>query len=79
MMGGFSMSELEALENIMTGYAGFFAKSVIKHQMKLMGMEREDCTPAEVQLLGEKVITVAIFDEKLQVEARRELKRIAFA
>ena len=56
------MSELEALENIMTGYAGFFAKSVIKHQMKLLGMRSDDYTPAEIQQLGEKVITVAIFD-----------------
>ena len=72
------MSELETLEKIMTGYAGFFAKSVIKHQMKLMGMETENCTPAEVQQLGERVITVAIFDTELQAEARKDLKRIAF-
>ena len=71
------MSELEALEKIMTGYAGFFAKSVIKHQMKLMGMEAENCTSAEVRILGEKVITVAIFDTELQAKARKDLKGIA--
>lgn len=72
------MSKLEVLVDIMTGYVGPFAKNVIKHQMKLLGMPPENHTVAEIRTLGEKVITVSVFDVKLQEMARKDLKKALY-
>ena len=71
----FVMHELETLEKIMTGYAGWFANSVINHQMKLLGIQKDDYTTAEIKNLGEKVISTAIYDTVLQEQARRDLRK----
>ena len=70
------MSELAQLEEIMVGYTGWFAKSVIKHQMKTLGIAKDDYTSIEMRRLGEKVISTAIYDESLQEMARKDLNRL---
>ena len=69
------MHELETLEKIITGYAGWFANNVINHQMKILGIQKNDYTIAEIKILGEKVISAAIYDTKLQEDARNELRK----
>ena len=71
----FIMHELETLEKIMTSYAGWFAKNVINHQMKLLGIQKDDYTTAEIKNLGEKVISTAIYDKVLQEQARNDLRK----
>ena len=71
----FVMHELETLEKIMTGYAGWFANNVISHQMKILGIQKDDYTTAEIKILGEKVISAAIYDERLQQDARNDLRK----
>jgi len=70
------MSEIEVLENIIIGYVGPFAKSVIKHQIKLLGIQPDDYALVDIRYLGEKVITAAIFDTELQAEARKDMKKV---
>jgi len=70
------MSGIETLEHTMTGYVGPFAKSVIKHQMKLLGLSGDNCSTAELDALASNVIDAAIFDPELKVKARNDLKKI---
>ena len=60
----------------MVGYSGWFAKSPIKHPMKALGIEEDNYTQAEMRNLGEKVISNAIYDKKLQEQARNDLRKV---
>ena len=70
------MTNLTELEGLMVGYTGWFAKSVIKHQMKELGIVEDDYTLAEIRNLGEKVIATAIYDATLQEQARSDLRKL---
>ena len=70
------MSKIEKIEEVLTGYAGPFAKSVIKHQMKVLGISKETTSTSELNRLIESVTKKAIFDPVLHEEAKRKLLRI---
>jgi len=69
------VSDVDTLENIIVEYVGPFAKHVLKKQVKDLSINREAASQSDLIQLTDAVIENAIFDPKLQDEARRKIRK----
>jgi hypothetical protein len=70
------MSQILAIENIVTEYAGPLAKFVIKKQVADIGIdEEEEVSLEQLKQLVERVVEKSIFDPRLRKEALIKLKK----
>ena len=69
------MSSIAHIEDVITEYAGPFAKFVVSKQINEMGLIAEKQSKEELSRLVDRVVKAAIFDPKLQKDAIRKLKK----
>ena len=62
------MSKIDLIESTLVGYAGPFAKSVMKHQIKVLGISKDNNSNVDLRKLIESVTKKAIFDPVLYEE-----------